>query len=752
MSAYDAFTVDKIDSDVGQFKVEKGQAIGNAFELLSYEQYPDIPGEFIDEINRRGIAANAMYKLSRHREQMFASGFMAGMYIARFDENEELISFEFTDGTRKMLGYDGLDDLPNEFDSWVKTLIPEEKESMVKLFWDTVKIHRELPDITHAEYRMMKKDGSIIWVTGAGEFIRREDGSLEIYMGCYREVTAEHEKDEYLHIIEGVGKVFNFSIYIDAETEKFRVLSSNEYVDKAGMCENAFEYLRANVDYSVGEEYKSDLKKWFDKTVILKELKEQGTISRDFYSSLADEWFKGIFMVGDYDANGEIAHIIYGCQNINETKKAEIESKKEILDKYNLLKSVSDIYYSLHEIDLVHNSVTAYKSQGYVNEIVNYSNGADQMMKNVMNTVTKSQYINAALEFTDLTTLPERLKNKKVISAEFEGNSIGWFTAQFITVEKDEEGNVTKVIFTTNSIDDIKRKEEDLIYQSNTDELTGAYNRRAYEEAVTELEQSGLRKDFVYISVDVNGLKAVNDTIGHKAGDELIQGAYACLAGTVGAYGKVFRTGGDEFIVLAGACREKLTNVLEELNSVTERWSGSLVDSLAMSYGYVTGEEAGDMSIHDIALLADKRMYEDKNAYYRKKGIDRRGQRDAHTALCALYTKILKINITDDTYQIVNMDISEQTEEKGFSDKISVWLRLFGETGQVHPDDLNEYLDKTDLSYLDEYFSDNKTSVHIFYRRRFGDIYKHVMMEMIPANDYRDDSKSLYLYVKNIDV
>ena len=94
------------------------------------------------------------------------------MYICKFDENEQMTSFEFTDGTRDMLGYDGLDDLPNEFDSWVKTLIPEERDLLVKLFWDTVKIHRELPDISHAEYRMMKKDGSIIWVTGAGEFIR----------------------------------------------------------------------------------------------------------------------------------------------------------------------------------------------------------------------------------------------------------------------------------------------------------------------------------------------------------------------------------------------------------------------------------------------------------------------------------------------------------------------------------------------------------------------------------------------------
>lgn len=751
MAAYDTYTVDSIDGDVGQFKVENGQAIGKAFELLNYEEYPDVSKEIIDEINSRGQLANEMYKLSRHREQMFASGFEAGMYIARFDENEELLSFEFTDGTRKMLGYDGLEDLPNEFDSWVKTLIPEERDILVKLFWDTVKIHRELPDISHAEYRMMKKDGSIIWVTGAGEFVRREDGTLEIYMGCYREVTAEHEKEEYLHIIEGVGKVFNFSIYIDANTEKYRFISTNEYVNKVQACENAFEFLRANVEYSVGEAYKKELLEWFDCATIRKELKEHGTVSKDFYSEMTDAWFKGIFLVGDYDEDGEIAHIIYGCQDIDDTKKKEIESQKEILEQYHLLKSVSDIYYSMHEIDLVHNSVTAYKSEADVDRIVKQEAGAELMMRRVMSANTKPQYVKRALEFTDLTTLPERLKNKKAISDEFEGNNLGWFTTTFITVKTDDEGRPTKVIFTTNSIDEIKRKEENLIQQSTTDELTGAYNRRAYEDAIAGMAQEGIAEDFVYISVDVNGLKVVNDSIGHSAGDELIQGAYACLVRTFGTYGKVYRTGGDEFIVLANVSEDRLTGVRESLLLTTERWSGDLVDSLSMSFGLVTRSEATDMDIRDIAILADKRMYEAKNLYYKKQGVDRRGQRDAHTALCALYTKILKINITDDTYQIVNMDVAEQKAEKGFADKISTWLKSFGTTGQVHPDDLEEYLKKTDLAYLNEYFSGNKTSLHVFYRRKYEDGFKQVMMELIPANDYKNDDKSLFLYVKNID-
>lgn len=750
MPANDVFTIDNIDGDLCQF--EHGQKIGNAFNLLNVEDYPNEDKGLIEEINKRGQEANELYKMSRHREQMFASGFKAGMYIARFDENEQMISFEFTDGTRKMLGYDGLDDLPNEFDSWIKTLIPEERDVLVKLFWDTVKIHRELPDITHAEYRMMKKDGSIIWVTGAGEFVRREDGTLDIYMGCYREVTAEHEKEEYLHIIEGVGKVFNFSIYIDAKTERFRIISTNEYVEKVDICENAFEFLKANVEYSVAKEYKSELKEWFNSANILQALKKHESISKDFYSDGADAWFKAIFMVSDYDENGEIAHITYGCQNIDDTKRIEIESQKEILSQYNLLKSVSDIYYSMHEIDLIQNTVVAYKEQGEVSMIANHTDGADKMMREVISAVTERDYVNEALEFTDLSTLSERMKNKKIISAEYKGKNIGWFTISFITVEQDKEGKADKVIVVTRSIDDIKRKEERLIYKSNTDELTGVYNRRAYEENVAELIKNGLNEDFVYISVDVNGLKAVNDTLGHNAGDEIIVGASSCLTRTFGQFGKVYRTGGDEFVVLLNANDKNLKDALEALDLYVERWSGNLVEELSMSYGVVTRKEQRNMVIQEIAILADKRMYESKSNYYSMQGVDRQGQKEAHKALCSLYTKILKINLSNDTYQIVNMDVSEKNEEKGFSDKISVWLKLFGETGQIHPDDLEEYNMKTNISYLQEYFSKGKTSLHVFYRRKYEDGFKQVMMEIIPANDYSDVNHSFFLYIKNIDM
>ena len=98
------------------------------------------------------------------------------------------------------------------------------------------------------------------------------------------------------------------------------------------------------------------------------------------------------------------------------------------------------------------------------------------------------------------------------------------------------------------------------------------------------------------------------------------------------------------------------------------------------------------------------------------------------------------------------MDTSEQTTEKGFTDTISGWLSGFGKSGQVHEDDLVEYLEKTDLKYLREYFNEGKTSISIQYRRKYSDGFKQVAMDMIPADDYSAENQTLFLYVKNIEM
>lgn len=283
------------------------------------------------------------------------------------------------------------------------------------------------------------------------------------------------------------------------------------------------------------------------------------------------------------------------------------------------------------------------------------------------------------------------------------------------------------------------------------DGLTECYNRKAYEDDISDMTKD-YPSDVVYMSMDVNGLKVVNDSLGHEAGDEIILGAAQCMDKCLGKYGKVYRTGGDEFTAILYLGHDKLEEVTRDFENEVSNWHGELVENLAVSFGCVKAEEMQGLKIEEVSALADKRMYDAKTAYYRKKGVDRRGQVDAHKVLCALYTKILKINITDDTYTIVNMNLDEQTKEKGYADTISGWIEGFGKSGQVHPDDLDNYLSKTNFGFMSEYFKQGKTSLSIAYRRKYDDIFKQVMMEIVPTAEYSDDDQSLYLYVKDIDV
>lgn len=417
----------------------------------------------------------------------------------------------------------------------------------------------------------------------------------------------------------------------------------------------------------------------------------------------------------------------------------------------SVLNSLAEIFYSLHVIDLVQDTVVEFNAKNEVKELVNHTNGAVHMMRHVISSVVSDEYKYDALEFTNLITVRSRMNNKRIISKEFVGSHIGWFLASFITMETDGAGEPTKVIFTTRIIDEEKKQKELLIVKTQTDEMTGLLNRRAYEEDIYALNDIPEEENFNYISLDVNGLKLINDTKGHTAGDELIIGACECMKKNLGPYGKLYRIGGDEFVVILFCKHSEVKHILADFDKTISGWSGKLIDGLSISYGWVSKNESPDASVRQLGAIAENRMYEAKSAHYRKVGVDRRGQQDAHKALCQLYTKILKINITEDSYLITQMNDSERSIEKGFSEKISDWLTGFGNSGQIHPDDLQQYLRLTDLQFMRNYFALKKTSLHIFYRRKFDDGYKQVMMEIIPANDYTNENQSLFLYVKNID-
>ncbi|MDY5020845.1 MAG: diguanylate cyclase [Blautia sp.] len=165
-----------------------------------------------------------------------------------------------------------------------------------------------------------------------------------------------------------------------------------------------------------------------------------------------------------------------------------------------------------------------------------------------------------------------------------------------------------------------QKSDDDIFYQKtliDTDVLTGMLSRYAYTETMKEYSQKQiLPENLVVFVIDINGLKTVNDNMGHEAGDELICGAAACIAEALGPYGKCFRTGGDEFAAILEMDTKKTEEVLENLNRTAAKWKGKMVDHLSLSSGYAIAREYPEMTVDKIVNLADRMMYINKAEYH----------------------------------------------------------------------------------------------------------------------------------------
>ena len=300
-----------------------------------------------------------------------------------------------------------------------------------------------------------------------------------------------------------------------------------------------------------------------------------------------------------------------------EQQQEELEiSGKKISEQFEILNAMSDIYSYINVIDFEKMIIVRFDS--FFHSVKTFELGKE--IHSSLNTKLVDHILSeqkeAFLQFTDLNTVQKRMANKNIITAEFLSTVLGWLRVQYIRVNRE---NANRVVYTVQNIDDEKRREEQLIYISQTDELTKVYNRRFYEQQLSEYSEKSPPKDFVFMLFDLNGLKAVNDSLGHNAGDELIKGVASCLIRTFGNSGQIYRIGGDEFVVMLFADEKKFNAMNDDFNDIISNWSGEFVKGISVSYGYVSTREFPKMSVHEMSMLADKRMYENKAAYYKNK-------------------------------------------------------------------------------------------------------------------------------------
>lgn len=153
-----------------------------------------------------------------------------------------------------------------------------------------------------------------------------------------------------------------------------------------------------------------------------------------------------------------------------------------------------------------------------------------------------------------------------------------------------------------------------LVDYSYHDALTGVRNRRAIKEF--EKDELDTSRSYGFVMCDINGLKAVNDSGGHAAGDELIKKVASCLTEVFG-YENVYRMGGDEFAVYAYEdSKEEFESRIEKVRAMVKE-KGVYV---AIGSSYADG---GDKDYGARRTEADRKMYDEKRAFY-SDGHDRR--------------------------------------------------------------------------------------------------------------------------------
>ena len=147
---------------------------------------------------------------------------------------------------------------------------------------------------------------------------------------------------------------------------------------------------------------------------------------------------------------------------------------------------------------------------------------------------------------------------------------------------------------------------------ANTDSLTGVRNKHAYSEAETYLNQKIRQNEIDKLALvvcDINGLKIVNDTLGHAAGDKLIKDACSLICEHF-THGAVYRIGGDEFVVIL---QEKgfdtMLEVIDDINRAIEESIKKKEVVIAIGHSELTKQ---DQLVHDVFERADQMMYQRK--------------------------------------------------------------------------------------------------------------------------------------------
>ena len=482
-------------------------------------------------------------------------------------------------------------------------------------------------------YRLMM-DGRPIHVQMNAAMITEKDGPRLIvglndvdaqYRQREMDMEIARQKEVYDQITESLAEQYDTLYYIDIATNFYDEISSTDEYKKLNVPATGNDFFaesRRSIAKYVHPEDQEKILKLHYKDVMLKNLKNRNSFSvayRLVVNGRVQHIRHTEIMARDKK------HIIVCVENIDaevRAKQALEEEQEKSVTYTQIAERLADHFDLIYYVDCETSAYKELSTKHKSGQFKVQAEGKDFFTSSRMNVdrLIFPEDRERIRGFLDRDHLISRLESTRQVYEDYRMNVGGGktqYTRMSVTYSSDQSHFI---ICVENRDSEVKKEQEHLAELSvankmaRQDSLTHTKNKTAWTELENELQRriaAGGCDPFGLVICDINGLKAVNDTEGHKAGDDYIRASSLLVCRTF-QHSPVFRIGGDEFlIVLVGEDYENRLKLITDLNKQSlnnvRKGEGAVV--AAGLADYIPNH---DLSVEDVFNRADHQMYDDK--------------------------------------------------------------------------------------------------------------------------------------------
>jgi diguanylate cyclase (GGDEF)-like protein len=456
----------------------------------------------------------------------------------------------------------------------------------------------------------------------------QEDNEDRLVVGV-RNIDAQKRQEEasetYQRIAGALASRYEVIYYINIDTNEYTLYSASEKYARLGTTKQGSDFFADAASdirvYIHPDDVAATLEK-LSKERLLNELEQAGMVSVT-YRQMLDGKHRYMNMQVVQPKN-DIHHIVIGVSNTDAQVRREKSMRAQNRTFNDISMALAQQYEVIYHVNIRTNEYSEYSASEKYSRLKVGTRGNDFFAETQVN-MKRDIYPD------DLPIMAHAMQKENLLKTLFSyGKTVlnyrliidgrPQYVSLYAILPKEDSDHI---IVTVANIDASKRMEQaylDALDLANKDEMTGVKNKRAYAQAESEIDQKIRDRDqkpFAVVVCDLNGLKQVNDTLGHKAGDEFI-GSSCSIICDVFSHSPVFRIGGDEFaVILQAKDYDRRADLIRQLSEALDAHKHQGIRPLA--FGISEFNPDTDIRLQDVFERADKLMYEDKTRCKQKK-------------------------------------------------------------------------------------------------------------------------------------